>query len=153
MKALFAATTLCILSLAGVAAAQTYPPPSPQYPPSAASPRPTLPEPSANWSSTIEDAKATYSEAQVGPARRAYRAACNRYQSTGFCECVTAGVAQAMPPDLVRMAARTIRERINAQGSASAGYDTDARIGSENPQERIQQVEGHYADACSQLRR
>jgi hypothetical protein len=178
MKALFAAATLAA-SLAGVAFAQNYPQQPPpgamQPPPSAAQPPPeaqppTEPAPppqssmapqqsmtpqpdTAALSETINDAKSTYTEAQVRGPRRAYRAACQRYESRGFCDCVTAGVAQALPPDMVRMAARTVGERITAQGSGSPGYDTDARIGSETPQERIQQVEGHYADACQQLRK
>jgi hypothetical protein len=68
--------------------------------------------------------------------------------------CVSAGIAQALPPSTVRMAAKSVGERITAQGSAPGGYETDARTGAgEDPQERIAQVEGHYADACRQFRR
>jgi hypothetical protein len=140
MKTLFAAVTLVAASIAGVAIAQNG-----ALPPQGA----TV---TVDLSSTIQDAKGLYPEAQVNAARRAYRAACDRYESTGFCECVTAGVAQALAPSNVRLAARTIGERIRAEGSAPGGYETDARIIPENPRERIAQVEGHYADACRQFR-
>jgi hypothetical protein len=70
--------------------------------------------------SAIPDARSVASDAEVGEARRAYRASCERTESAGFCECLTAGVAQALPPSDVRVAARTLRERITAQGDAPA---------------------------------
>lgn len=97
------------------------------------------------------DARSLASDAAVGDARRYYRNQCNQYESPGFCECVTAGVAQALMPEEVRIAGRTIGERINAQGDAAYSSQSDAGVAMSSA-ERIEQVEGHYADACSQFR-
>ena len=75
---------------------------------------------------TTTDARSLASDQAVGDARRYYRAQCLQHESPGFCECVTAGVAQALMPDEVRIAARTIGERINAQGDAAISSQSDA---------------------------
>ena len=100
---------------------------------------------------TATDARSLASDQAVGEARRYYRAQCNEYQSVGFCDCVTAGVAQALMPEEVRIAARTIGERINAEGDAAYSTQSDATAAMSSA-ERIEQVEGHYADACAQFR-
>lgn len=97
------------------------------------------------------DARSLASNQAVGEARRYYRAQCNQYESPGFCECVTAGVAQALMPEEVRIAGRTIGERINAQGDAGPATQSDATAAMSSA-ERIEQVEGHYANACAQFR-
>lgn len=97
------------------------------------------------------DARSLASDQAVGEARRYYRNQCNLHESAGFCECVTAGVAQALMPDEVRLAGRTIGERINAQGDAAYSARSDASAAMSSA-ERIEQVEGHYADACAQFR-
>lgn len=97
------------------------------------------------------DARSLASDQAVGDARRYYRNQCNQYESPGFCECVTAGVAQALMPEEVRIAGRTIGERINAQGDAAYASQSDASVAMSSA-ERIEQVEGHYADACAQFR-
>jgi hypothetical protein len=100
---------------------------------------------------TTTDARSLASDQAVGEARRYYRAQCNQYESPGFCECVTAGVAQALMPEEVRIAGRTIGERINAQGDAAIASQSDATAAMSSA-ERIEQVEGHYAEACAQFR-
>jgi hypothetical protein len=100
----------------------------------------------------VADARSLASDREVGEARRAYRNACNELESPGFCDCVTAGVAQALLPAEVRMAASTIGERINAQGDAAFASESDSTVGAESSLERIEQVEGHYAQACEQFR-
>ena len=99
------------------------------------------------------DAQSIANTQQVGEARRYYRSQCERYESAGFCDCVTAGVAQALMPAEVRMAGRTIGERINAQGDAAGSGTSDDTVGAQSSAERIEQIEGHYADACQQFRR
>lgn len=99
------------------------------------------------------DARSMSNEADVGEARRAYRAQCEQYEARSFCECVSAGVAQALMPAEVRVAARTIGERILAQGDASLTADSDDTTGAQSSAVRIEQVEAHYADACVQFRR
>lgn len=100
---------------------------------------------------TATDARSLASDQAVGEARRYYRAQCNQYESAGFCDCVTAGVAQALMPEEVRIAGRTIGERITAQGDAPMASDSDATAAMSSA-ERIEQVEGHYADACASFR-
>jgi hypothetical protein len=100
---------------------------------------------------TTTDARSLASDQAVGEARRYYRAQCNQVESAGFCDCVTAGVAQALMPDEVRIAGRTIRERITAQGDIGSTERTDATAAMSSA-ERIEQVEGHYADACVSFR-
>ena len=97
------------------------------------------------------DARSLASDQDVGEARRYYRAQCNQAESAGFCDCVTAGVAQALMPDEVRIAGRTIRERITAQGDTRYSEQSDSTPAMSSA-ERIEQVEGHYADACASFR-
>jgi hypothetical protein len=99
-------------------------------------------------SASVSDARSLASDADVADARRTYRAACDVYQSTAYCECVTAGVAQALMPQEVRIAASTIGERINAQGDAAIASESDNTGGAQSSAERIEQIEGHYAAAC-----
>lgn len=157
MRKLFAAAALVsAVSLTSLAIAQTKPlNPNGQYDstisaqlPPTANVLPVTPTP---------DARQLASDEEIGEARRTYRAACEQYESPGFCDCVTAGVAQALMPAEVRIAARTIGTRINAQGDAAiAGAsesETDNAYGAESSAVRIEQAEGHYADACRQFRR
>lgn len=104
-----------------------------------------------NVSSTAMDARSMASDRAVGEARRYYRAQCNRHQSAAFCECVTAGVAQALMPEEVRMAGRTIGERIGAEGDAAGSEQSDATAAMSSAA-RIEHVEAHYAEACVQFR-
>lgn len=97
------------------------------------------------------DARSLASDQAVGEARRYYRAQCNQYKSAAFCDCGTAGVAQVLMPEEVRIAGRTIRERITAQGDTGYSERTDATPALSSA-ERIEQVEGHYADACASYR-
>ncbi len=113
---------------------------------------PTSPDAGIPAQLAAPDAQSLASTQDVGEARRYYRSQCNRYESAGFCDCVTAGVAQALLPDEVRMAGRTIGERITAQGDAGVTSDTDNTMGAESSSERIELIEGHYADACTQFR-
>jgi hypothetical protein len=146
-KALTAAALMSAVSLAGSAIAQTKPvdrmPVQTQRPMVA----------SATGSPTvIPDGRTFASDREVGVARRAYRAACQRHENAGFCDCVTAGVAQALPPSDVRLAARTFGERLPAQGDAYASAESDQTPAGASAAERIEQVEAHYADACTQFR-
>jgi hypothetical protein len=141
-KAFAAAALLSAVSLTTIAIAQTKP----------VDPMPVTQEapmvaPATGSPTVIPDARSLASDQQVGEARRAYRAACNRHENAGFCDCVTAGVAQALMPDEVRLAARTFGERIPAQGDA---YQSDQPAMSSAA--RIAQTEAQYANACAQFR-
>jgi hypothetical protein len=156
MRKVFATAVLVgAVSLGSIALAQVKPlGPDGQYEPGLQTQQtmtaPAMMEPAAE--AAPQDARSIASDQEVGEARRAYRAACDRYESTGFCECVTAGVAQALHPSEVRIAARTIRDRITAQGDAAMASETDSTAGLASSAARIEQVEGHYADACAQFR-
>ncbi|MGE3143370.1 MAG: hypothetical protein AB7L65_08620 [Hyphomonadaceae bacterium] len=97
------------------------------------------------------DARSVASDDEVRVARRAYRAACERVENQGFCECVTAGVAQALSPADVRIAAQTLPERLAAEGDSAARAGTDTAV-SADAMTRIETAESHYADACAQFR-
>ena len=141
MKVLLAAALLSAATFATVAVAQVVD-------------KPAVVEPAmvSATSDTAADARTVASDDAVGVARRNYRAQCSRYESASFCECVTAGVAQALSPADVQVAARTIRERITAQGDAAGSGQTDPAVTGSDQMSRIEQAEGHYADACAPLR-
>lgn len=151
-KLIIAAVLLSAASVASIAVAQDKKPDDPMLGAVTSQQEATQAAPAIYAEASAPDARSIASDADVGQARRAYRAACNRYESTGFCECVTAGVAQALAPAEVRIAARTIGERINAQGDAGVTASSDSTPNGANSLSRIEQVEGHYADACSSLR-
>ena len=156
MRKLFAAAMLVgAVSLGSIAVAQVKPlGPDGQYAPGLVTQQTMTADPAASTpvGAAPQDARMIASDQEVGEARRAYRAACDRLESSGFCECVTAGVAQALHPSEVRIAARTIGDRINAQGDAAMSSETDSTAGLQSSAARIEQVEGHYADACAQFR-
>ncbi|HYD86428.1 MAG TPA: hypothetical protein VEA80_03035 [Vitreimonas sp.] len=110
-------------------------------------------EPAAPPSELVApDARSLASDREVGEARRAYRAACNRHQNAGYCDCTTAGVAQVLMPEEVRIAARTIGERINAEGDTLSAPDSDTPPAGGSTAARIEHVEGFYANACARYR-
>lgn len=142
MRKVFAAAALAAtVSIATLAFAQT----KPLNQTDQNQPQPQL---ALQQSVPVSDARSLASDADVADARRAYRAACDVHQSTAYCECVTAGVAQALMPQEVRIAASTIGERINAQGDAAMASESDNTGGAQSSVERIEQIEGHYAAAC-----
>jgi hypothetical protein len=162
MKTLITAALMATaVSLATLAAAQSYDDKKPGDPAAAASP--VMPAPQTiivppvtgavmpGGPTVVPDGRALASDAQVASARRYYRAQCNTVENPGFCECVTAGVAQALTPDEVRIAARTVGDRLPAQGDAEIAGSSDA-TNAMSSAERIAQIEGHYADACAGLR-
>jgi hypothetical protein len=108
------------------------------------------PAPPVEW--TAPDARSLASDAAVGEARRAYRAACSEHQNAAYCDCTTAGVAQVLMPDEVRIAAHTIGERINAEGDAPYAPNSDTPPAAVSTAERIEHVEGFYANACAPYR-
>jgi hypothetical protein len=156
-KMLIAAVLLSAASITAIAIAQTKPlDPNGMYDPvistQAAEPSTPMIAP-AGGPSVVPDARAIASDQEVGEARRAYRASCSSSgENAGFCDCVTAGVAQVLMPSEVRIAARTFGERIPAQGDGYAAAQSDMTPVGSSSAERIEQVEAHYADACSQFR-
>lgn len=138
---LLSAASFATLALAGPMKPDAKPPEA-MMPPAA----------SSSLDTVAPDARSLASDQEVGQARRAYRAACSQHESAGFCDCLTAGVAQALMPSEVRIAARTIGQRINAQGDAYGAESSDSTVGAQSSAERIAQVEAHYADACQQFR-
>jgi len=108
-------------------------------------------EPTSPGQDVVTDARSIASDSEIRDARRAYRDACNRYQSRDYCDCTTSGVAQALAPQDVRFAARTLSERINAE-AATPAPDTDTPPEGASVAARIAHVEGFYANACVQYR-
>ena len=61
--------------------------------------------PKPEIAAAASDARALASDAEVGVARRAYRAQCGRNQPAAYCECMTGAMAQALAPNDLRAAA------------------------------------------------
>lgn len=150
-----AALMLSVACVAGLAAARQAPEPAKPTPMAQIA----LVDPAHAQASAAASNPAQYGDAQslanprdVAQARRAYRAQCQRGQTAAFCECVTAGVAQTLMPEEVRIAARGVRERFSAQGDAVSAEPVDATPNGMSSAARIQEVESQYANACSQFR-
>lgn len=73
-------------------------------PPSQAAVAPSGQANSAASSPNYQDARSNASDEEVRVARRAYRGACERRNSTGYCECMTGGMAQALSPSELALA-------------------------------------------------
>jgi hypothetical protein len=68
-----------------------------------------------------QDARSTSSDEDVRVARRAYRGACERHNSTGYCECMTGGMAQALTPtELAVATAAFTGAHVNASAETRA---------------------------------
>jgi hypothetical protein len=70
-----------------------------------------------------EDARSTASDAEVRDARRAYRAACQTRHNDAYCECMTGGMAQALPPSDLAVATAAFTGQ-----NVSASQETRARL-------------------------
>ncbi len=116
--------------------------------------------PEATTVATGGDAQSTYSAAEVGVARRAYRAQCTRYQPADMCECLTSGFAQALSPAEVRLAAAQLSVRFGrderSKIAAQRALDRNApRIGFPTIEarsfatERIQTLEADLTPICA----
>jgi hypothetical protein len=69
--------------------------------------------------STYEDARSTATDDEVREARRAYRAACQTRHSNEYCECMTGGMAQILPPaDLAIATAAFTNQSVHASQEA-----------------------------------
>jgi recombinational DNA repair protein (RecF pathway) len=87
--------------------------------------------------SYTEDARTHASDEDIRIARRAYRAACQQLQSDDYCECMTGGMAQSLPPIDLRTATALLphnlagavipeglnQSSIDAAQAASADYE------------------------------
>jgi hypothetical protein len=70
---------------------------------------------------TYTDARSTASDAEIRDARRAYRSACQSSGSADYCECMTAGMAQILPPaDLNVATAALTGASVSASSAARA---------------------------------
>lgn len=85
------------------------------------------------------DARSVASDAEVRDARRAYRAACQRTQSDGYCECMTGGMAQSLPPSELAVAT-----------AALAGQAAEA---SQEVRDRVAATRAQVDRGCAQFRR
>jgi hypothetical protein len=85
-----------------------------------------------------EDARSQASDADIRDARRAYRSACEQHQSTAYCECMTGGMAQMLPPtDLAVATAAFTGASVSAPAQARA---------------RVAQAQSSAEGACVQFR-
>ncbi len=92
--------------------------------------------------------------------RRAYRDACARYESYGWCECMGAGMAQALSPAEMRLARAALREQHESANAETAAATAEAAAAApqyvrENRMDsfaRIREVEAGLTAACMQFR-
>jgi hypothetical protein len=75
---------------------------------------------------TYEDARSTATDDDVRVARRAYRAACQTRHSDAYCECMTGGMAQILPPADLAIATAAFTGQ-SVQASQEARDRVDAR--------------------------
>lgn len=76
---------------------------------------------SASSSPNYQDARSSASDEDVRVARRAYRGACERHNSVGYCECMTGGMAQALAPSELAIATAAFTgAHVNASAEARA---------------------------------
>lgn len=88
---------------------------------------------------SYEDARSTATDEEVRDARRAYRAACQRTQSEGYCECMTGGMAQALPPaELAVATAALTGQSVEASSAVRA---------------RVEATRAEVDRGCAQFRR
>jgi hypothetical protein len=73
-----------------------------------------------------QDARSTASDAEVRDARRAYRSACQAHNSQGYCECMTGGMAQILPPEDLAIATAAFTGQ-SVHASQEARDRVDAR--------------------------
>jgi hypothetical protein len=74
---------------------------------------------------TYEDARSNASDEDVRVARRAYRGACERHNSVGYCECMTGGMAQALTPaELAVATAAFTGAHVNASAEVRAHVES-----------------------------
>ena len=77
--------------------------------------------PSPNY----DDARSHATDAEVRVARRAYRAACQRRNSTDYCECMTGGMAQALSPSELAVATAAFTgARVTASSATRAHVES-----------------------------
>ncbi|MBS0386606.1 MAG: hypothetical protein JSS00_14785 [Proteobacteria bacterium] len=74
-------------------------------------------------SPNYQDARSSASDEEVRVARRAYRGACERRNSTGYCECMTGGMAQALSPSELAIATAAF-----TGANVSASAETRAHV-------------------------
>jgi hypothetical protein len=84
------------------------------------------------------DARSTASDAEVGVARRAYRAACQQHLSAGYCECMTGAMAQELAP--------------NELAIATAAFSNRQVEATREQREHVEAVRSEYDRACSSFR-
>lgn len=84
------------------------------------------------------DARDVASDAEVRDARRAYRSACRTRHSEAYCECMTGGMAQALPPGHLAVAT-----------AAFTGADVQA---SQDIRDRVARTRSEVERGCSQFR-
>ena len=82
-------------------------------------------------SPNYNDARSTASDADVGEARRAYRAACERHASTARCECLTGGMAQALAPTDLNVATAALTASATSADAAAHARIAAAQSASE----------------------
>lgn len=100
----------------------------------------------ASLSELGADAQSYYSEAEVGSARRAFRAQCSLKQDAGVCDCLAAAYAQALTPPELKLAAAIVAGR-QGQGAARSFSTPEAEAAART---HIEAAAARYEPVCRQ---
>lgn len=73
---------------------------------------------------------------EKGPARRAFRAECVKYEPQGYCECITAGFAQDLSIEELTLARQNVRFQHASSPSVRRAAMADMTRTFPDPQER-----------------
>ena len=81
-------------------------------------------------------AQAAVAPDEKGPARRAYRAECVKFEPQGYCECITAGFAQDLTIPELALARQNVRFTHVSSASAQRAAGVEMTRTLPDPEER-----------------
>ncbi len=94
--------------------------------------------PAQSETPNYQDARSTATDDEVRDARRAYRAACQTQRNDAYCECMTGGMAQVLPPADLAI--------------ATAAFSDATVSASQEARDRVDAARTNADQACAQFR-
>lgn len=113
---------------------------------------PTLADTSTNQTTSLRDlgadAKTYYSDADVGVARRAFRAQCSATEDAGVCDCLAAGYSQSLTPPEVNLATAMLAPKALMKSKAMNSFSTPEA--QEAARTHVEEAKAQYEPLCHQ---
>jgi hypothetical protein len=113
---------------------------------------PTLADTTTNQTASLRnlgaDAKTFYSEADVGVARRAFRAKCATTEDAGVCDCLASGYSQSLTPPEVNLAAAMMAPKALMKSKAMNAFTTPEA--QEAARAHVEEAAAQYEPLCHQ---